>query len=174
MLFEAFKELRRREILNELHIAGPIDDYAVELIESIGIGDSVILHGYLSRDRLRLMYQSLEVFAITSYREGLGISGLEAMSCGVPVVSTRCGGPEDFVKDGVTGYVSSFSPIEFADCVCRLLIDQEHYNQVSNECRQIVCKHFSVNEFSDTLEGAWRSVWGEGYRNKKRSSLSQV
>ncbi len=174
LLFEAFKELRRREVLNELHIAGPIDDFAVDLIGAIGISESVQMHGDLNRDKLRAMYQSLEVFAITSSREGLGISALEAMACGVPVVSTRCGGPEDFVKDGVTGYISSTSPVEFADCVCRLLEDKKNYRQMSNECRRLVSKDFSVVEFSRVLDQAWKSVWSEDYRNRQATRVDQV
>ena len=34
---------------------------------------------------------------ITSYQEGLGIVGLEALSYGIPVISTNCGGPGDYV-----------------------------------------------------------------------------
>ena len=47
--------------------------------------------------------QRWDLFVIPSHQEGLCISALEAMACGVPVVSTRCGGPEDFVLPDRTG-----------------------------------------------------------------------
>ena len=120
------------------------------------------------------MYQSLDVFAITSYQEGLGISGLEAMACGVPVVSTRCGGPEDFVENGVTGFISSNTPTEFADNVGQLLKNTANYEQISRECRNIVRRNYSISVFSNAFEQAWKSAWGDGYRNNDlfNSSLS--
>ena len=51
------------------------------------------------------MYQRAAVFALPSDDEGLGIVILEAMACGVPVVATRCGGPEDIITDGTDGFL---------------------------------------------------------------------
>ena len=163
LLFEAFGELRRREIIRELHIAGPADETAIDLARSMGVSESVIFLGKLSRDQLCNMYQSLEVFAITSFKEGLGISGLEAMACGVPVVSTQCGGTEDFVKHGITGYISDFSSSQFADSVCQLLSDHNNYNKMSTECTRTVKNNFSERKFSSALDEAWKAAWGESY-----------
>ncbi len=43
---------------------------------------------------------------ITSHQEGLGIIGLEAMSYGIPIVATDCGGTRDYVDNDLTGYFS--------------------------------------------------------------------
>ncbi len=163
LLFESFRELRRREVVRELHIAGPVDEATVKLAESFGISGAVNFLGDLNREQLCNMYQSLEVFAITSFKEGLGISGLEAMACGVPVVSTLCGGTEDFVREGITGYVSGFSSSQFSDKVCKLLGDHDNYNRISTECRVMVKKDFSESKFSLALDEAWQAAWGESY-----------
>ena len=55
------------------------------------------------------------MFVIPSHQEGLCIAALEAMACGCPVVSTRCGGPEEFVVEGRTGYLVPASPEAMAD-----------------------------------------------------------
>ena len=166
LLFESFRELRRRKVVQELRIAGPVDEAAIHLAETMGISSAVNFLGNLSREQLCDMYQSLEVFAITSFREGLGISGLEAMACGVPVVSTQCGGTEDFVRQGVTGYISGFSSSQFADSVCKLLGDHDDYNRISAECRLMVKKDFSESTFSLALDEAWQSAWGESYLSR--------
>jgi len=36
------------------------------------------------------------------------------MACGVPIVSTKCGGPEDYVKPGITGFLCENNPNQFA------------------------------------------------------------
>ena len=56
-------------------------------------------------DALLLLYQEASVFASSSDEEGFGMVLLEAMACGVPVVSTCSGGPEGIVTDGVDGYL---------------------------------------------------------------------
>jgi glycosyltransferase involved in cell wall biosynthesis len=55
--------------------------------------------------RLREIYASCDVWLCGSRSEGFALPLLEAMACRCPVVSTRCGGPEDFVRDGVNGYL---------------------------------------------------------------------
>jgi len=51
------------------------------------------------------MYQRAAVFALPSDDEGLGMVILEAMACGVPVVATRCGGPEGVITEGTDGFL---------------------------------------------------------------------
>lgn len=46
------------------------------------------------------LYQSCSVFVLSSWLEGFGLPALEAMACGVPVVTTDCGGVDDFARDG--------------------------------------------------------------------------
>jgi glycosyltransferase involved in cell wall biosynthesis len=57
------------------------------------------------RDRVADLYRSVDGWMIASEAEGFGMPGLEAAACRCPVVSTRCGGPEDYVVDGETGYL---------------------------------------------------------------------
>ena len=68
-------------------------------------------------------YRSLDIFAISSWQEGLSVTGTEAMACGATVVSTRCGGPEDYVWDRQTGRLSGFNPVDFAGRLLEALDD---------------------------------------------------
>ncbi len=83
-------------------------------LQELGIVDRVRCHPYLSASELAAVIQSWDVFVIPSHQEGLCIAGLEAMACGVPVVSTRCGGPEDFVHPGDTGELVEADPAALA------------------------------------------------------------
>jgi len=60
-----------------------------------------------NREQMRDYYQSLDFFLITSSTEGTPNPGLEALSCGVPVISTRVGNMEEIVKDGHSGFFVS-------------------------------------------------------------------
>jgi glycosyltransferase involved in cell wall biosynthesis len=82
---------------------------ADDLMDRIDLGEAVPPEG------LADFYRGIDVFAITSWQEGLCVVGTEAMACGATVVSTRCGGTEDFVWDRQTGYLSGFNALDFAE-----------------------------------------------------------
>jgi glycosyltransferase involved in cell wall biosynthesis len=63
-------------------------------------------------------------FVLSSQREGFSLATVEAMLAGVPVVATRCGGPEALVEDGVTGtLVPPGDPAALAEALAALLQD---------------------------------------------------
>lgn len=105
LLLDAVAILRQHNFPVRLELTGEPDGQILigyELL-SRGLNDVVHCHPYLDPTQLALVMQSWDLFVIPSCQEGLCIAALEAMACGVPVVSTRCGGPEDFVIPDTTG-----------------------------------------------------------------------
>ena len=80
---------------------GPLLPALTEKINAAGIADAVWLPG--ARTDIAEIMQSFSVFALSSIAEGTPVTMLEAMSSGLPVVSTRVGGIPDLVQDGLTG-----------------------------------------------------------------------
>ena len=73
-------------------------------------------------DRLVELYQGAELFVLASAQEGLGIVMLTAISCGVPVIATDCGGPEGIVVEGITGQiVPNYDEGKLAEAITGLL-----------------------------------------------------
>jgi glycosyltransferase involved in cell wall biosynthesis len=70
-----------------------------------GVGDSVTFVGQRQRDALRNYYVAADVFVSTPWYEPFGITPLEAMACGTPVIGSDVGGIRWTVLDGVTGYL---------------------------------------------------------------------
>ena len=85
-----------------------------------GLQVHVHCHPYLHPSQLASVLQSWDLFVIPSHQEGLCIAALEAMACGVPVVSTRCGGPEDFVIPETTGAFVPHEPAAMAAAIARI------------------------------------------------------
>ncbi len=86
-------------------------------LASLGITNRVHCHPHLQPRELARVLQGLDLFVIPSHQEGLCIAALEAMACGVPVVSTRCGGPEEFVLEGRTGELVEPAPEAMARAI---------------------------------------------------------
>jgi glycosyltransferase involved in cell wall biosynthesis len=103
---------------------------------------SITLMGHMSDEDLHALYASAAVFVITSHQEGLGIVGLEAMAHGVPVVSTDCGGPRDFVLHDTTGFlVPRDDATAMADAVLQILHNNPLHQRLSTEARKYVEKN---------------------------------
>jgi glycosyltransferase involved in cell wall biosynthesis len=73
---------------------------------------------------IRNLLSVSEALVHPSHSEGLGLAILEAMAAGLPVVATRCGGPEELVEDGVSGFLTPVgSPRDLAAALRRALAD---------------------------------------------------
>ena len=65
------------------------------------------------------------MFALPSDEEGLGVVLLEAMACGIPVISTRSGGPDGVITDGEDGYLVLLDDAAaLADRIAKLYLDE--------------------------------------------------
>lgn len=115
----------------------------LEQIDRLGLATHVQLKPRLPMEELRALLQAMSVFIIPSNQEGLCISALEAMACGTPVVSTRCGGPEQFVIDGQTGYLTEATPSAMAGRVTLLFEDRALYEQCALNARAEVIDHYT-------------------------------
>ncbi|GAB2565888.1 glycosyl transferase [Paractinoplanes abujensis] len=87
---------------------GDLDDdpYARKLrrlAESSRVADRVVLAGAVPAHEMPQWYRSADVLAATPWYEPFGLTALEAMACGVPVVATAVGGLADTVVEGITG-----------------------------------------------------------------------
>ncbi len=92
------------------------------LIAELGLGQHVSLTGHLAAPQVALA--SLDVLVCSSREEGFSLAVAEGMAAGIPIVATRCGGPEDLIEDGANGLlVPAEDPAALAKAVARLAAD---------------------------------------------------
>lgn len=93
------------------------------LIAGLGVEEHVSFTGHL--DTLLGALASLDALVCASREEGFSLVVAEGMAAGIPVVATRCGGPEDLIDDGVSGFlVPSEQPAALAGALARLVQDR--------------------------------------------------
>ena len=78
---------------------GPLKNELEVLAKKLNIEDKVVFTGEVDSDSVRKEMLNADVFVFPSRSETFGVALIEAMSCGLPVVSTACGGPEEIVDD---------------------------------------------------------------------------
>jgi glycosyltransferase involved in cell wall biosynthesis len=115
-LIRAYALMRsRRPSVPHLVLAGrgELPTHLKQLITELGLTDCVSVRSDVPQDDLPSLYRGASVYLQTSHEEGLGISVLEAMASGLPVVSTETAGTQQTVAHGETGWlVSQDSDVE--------------------------------------------------------------
>lgn len=124
---------------------GPQRDYLETMVKDLGITGKVSLAGF-QRNPYGLLAHAY-TFVLSSQYEGLPIAILEAMACGVPVISTDCrSGPREILQNGQCGVlVTVDDEAAMADAITGLLNDRKKREELSERGKQRV-KDFSVQE----------------------------
>jgi D-inositol-3-phosphate glycosyltransferase len=77
----------------------------MRLAQELRVEDDITFTGQRPREQLRYYYSAADVFCTTPWYEPFGITPVEAMACGTPVVGTNVGGIKNTVIDGQTGFL---------------------------------------------------------------------
>jgi glycosyltransferase involved in cell wall biosynthesis len=101
----------------------------------------VTFRGVVPQDDLRLAYTESDLYVVSSRSETANVSMLQAMSCGVPVVTTACGGPETLIDDTVGVIVRQNDPQALADGIIEVANNRSHYDPVL--LREFVQRRYS-------------------------------
>lgn len=123
---------------------GPARSELERLIRTLGIAEHVRLLGYVQD--LRMCYQAMDAYVLSSLREGLPNTMLEAMAMGTPVMATRIAGIPSLIVDNVNGLlVEPGSVGAIADGMERLLDDGVLRNRLGREARSTIEASYSFD-----------------------------
>lgn len=129
----------------------------LQQVNRLNLAENIRFEGHT--DRVPEQLKASDLFVLSSREEGFGLVVAEAMLAGKPVVSTRCGGPEDIIVDGTTGYlVPPNDPGALADAILKVLEDPEHARQMGREGLKRVLQHFDVRTTTEQYEALYREV----------------
>lgn len=154
----AFMLLKSRKRVSFLLVGdGILREGLKKLCVELDIEKNVIFAG--ERSDIPEMLSLTDIFVLPSVREGLGLSILEAMVCGKPVIATNVEGIPEIVKDGINGILV---PPKDTEALCgamkELLDDGAKREQMGSKGREMCGKDFSsrvmvgkIEELYDTL-----------------------
>lgn len=142
-------------------IGGEMDAATAAEVARLGIADRVRILPYMSKPALADQLRTLDVYVVPSHQEGLCIAAIEAMACGCPVVSTRCGGPAEFVIDGETGYLVGFGAEEMAARIAGIVSDRTARQKLSHGARRMVETRYDYATASRIFWQAFETTFGK-------------
>lgn len=127
-----------------------------EQADAAGLRERITYIARPSQDALIELYQQASAFVLPSDEEGLGVVLLEAMACGVPPISTRSGGPDGIISDGVDGFLVPLDDAEaMADRLERLLSDQQLNLDMGRCARATIDRRFTEEVTGDAFVEMW-------------------
>jgi glycosyltransferase involved in cell wall biosynthesis len=115
-----------------------------KLATQLGIEDNVSFVGYFPDEKLPDLYAAADVFVLPALYENFPFAILEAMSTGLPVVSTRVGGIPELIVDKHSGLlIEPYDHEQLADAIIRLLQDSNFAEELGRKARQLVEEKFA-------------------------------
>ncbi|HYK09550.1 MAG TPA: glycosyltransferase family 4 protein [Gemmatimonadales bacterium] len=125
--------------------------------DQLGLRERVIFAGY--QEDVARAINNLDLFLLTSREEGFSLATIEAMACGVPVVVTRSGGPEEIVtadRDGLM--IERGSPEAVADAVLRLGKDRALRERLTAAAAVTARERFTTSAMVGAYERLYEAV----------------
>ena len=126
----------------------------------IAMFDSLV-HAFGRIDAVAPLLASADLFLLPSQSESFGLSALEALACGVPVVASRVGGLPEVVDDGVTGVLCDFGDVDaMAAASIRILRDRDRWQAMSAAAAADARARFSESDIVARYEAFYARTLG--------------
>lgn len=141
-----------------LVVVGPDDGYLGELeglIKALKIEDNVLISGPLYGRHKLEAYIDADVYVLPSRYEIWGMTVLEAIACGTPVILTENCGIAEYFKDKV-GLVVKPDSKHLGEALLEMLLDWERQNAFRENCKT-VAEEFNISKTVSSLEKVYRS-----------------
>jgi len=140
ILIEAFYKAFNNNKKVRLYIYGngPEYSYLMQMIQNYKLKDQVFLMGLVERKEIAKKMSESDCFVLASRLETFGVAYIEAMSMGLPVIATKCGGPEDFVtkENGILLPIDNVDALSNALCSIYKNIDYYDRDKISDSAKK--------------------------------------
>jgi glycosyltransferase involved in cell wall biosynthesis len=128
------------------------------LAQRLGIEENVLFAGPLRNAELASAYLESDVYVLPSLFESFGITLLEAMAAGKPIVASHYSAAPELLKNGAMGYlVNLYCPEEMAKALETLLIDDQLADRMGRTNR-LIAAQYSWNQIAEKIEKVYDAV----------------
>lgn len=126
-------------------------------LQALGLCDRVEFRHSPSQDELAKLYRGALGFVLSSDEEGFGMVVIEAMASGIPVVATRCGGPDGIITDGEDGFlVDRDDAVALAARLARIAREPSLREEMGRKARATVdaryCEKVAIRPFLEVYD----------------------
>lgn len=132
-------------------------------IKDLTMENQIFLMGYSSREEISHKMAKCDCFVLASQLETFGVAYIEALAVGLPVIATKCSGPEDFIhkENGILIPINDINSLEEALKYVYSNISSYNNEEISKE----VTKRFSSEEIENRITQEYRKILLEVKKN---------
>jgi N-acetyl-alpha-D-glucosaminyl L-malate synthase BshA len=136
---------------------GPDRSECERLSRELGLSSRVIFLG--KQEALVDILTAADLFLIPSQSESFGLAALEAMACGLPVISSSVGGLPELIKHSETGFIAEIGDIErMAKYTIDLLKNERKYRLFAESARKRAVELFDKNQIIPQYEAFYEKI----------------
>lgn len=144
VVVKALAKLNNRNVHYAVAGEGNQKENLLSLAKKMGVENQFHLLGF--RTDVPAIAKSSDIFCFPSHREGLGLAALEAMSCGLPLITSNVHGINDYSQDDVTGYkCSPNDENEWCEKINKMIVDSVKMRRFG-ECNKKNAENFSTQK----------------------------
>lgn len=140
-----------------------------------GVHSSVVFTGRKQRDALKFYYAAADIFITTPWYEPFGITPLESMACGTPVIGSKVGGIKFTVEEGKTGLlVPPHNPSALAESIESLITDEKLLASMHHNAIKRVNKYFTWKSVAVSCHHLYESIISAKHKQPTPSKLISI
>ena len=144
----------------DFNIGGSGDtEYINHLVTDYGIEENINLNGWVNSVEKDEILQNTGIFILPSYFEAMPMSILEAMSYGIPIITTNVGGIPAIIEQGINGYMREPGDIDsMVNDIKQILYNDEFRCELSKNSYYKIKQHFSMEKQNKELIKLYKSI----------------
>ena len=132
-----------------------------QLAAALKVSDRVAFHGQVSHEEVIGLMRQADLFCFpTVSSEGFPKAVIEAMACGLPVITTKTSSLPQLIGSGCGVLIDEATPLIMANAVRQCLIDKEKYRRMSEQAT-ITAKQYSLEKWRDAIGRELSATWGQ-------------
>lgn len=157
-----YEDIRKYKIKVIIAGSGVEEESVKKKVIEKGLEEYFDFRGWIDNtEKINTLLES-QIFVLPSYNEGLPVSILEAMSYGIPIISTNVGSIEDAVKDDYNGIIINPGNIDMlTDSIIRLIKNKRDWEKFSINNKLLVSQKYNSNIYFDNMENIYKSIIGK-------------
>ena len=156
ILLNALIHLKNENLKVIIGGSGKLLPYYMELAKKLNVEDKCEFLGLIPAEKRYEFFKDLDFFILPSRHESFGLVLLEAMASGIPVLATRCGGPEEIVEENTGFLVEKENPEFLAKGIQKMIKNLSKFNPI--EIRNRVNQRFGKEVFLQKMVEVYNSV----------------
>lgn len=157
-LLRALAKVQRQRTDWRLDIVGegPLRSSYESLADHLSLSPQLVFHGTKMKSEVAALMRRADLFVLASLRETFSVVCIEALASGIPVLATRCGGPEDFINEAVGRLVPPGDIDGMAGAISEMLDDLARFAPL--QLAEYAATRFSHERIGRQLDSIYREA----------------